>query len=70
MDTRIKDKLVLSALEQAIGKEHPEKGLLIHTDSGLQCTSQNFKLALEACGFIHSMSILMIMRLWNLFTEH
>lgn len=56
MNTRIKDKLVLSALEQAIGKEHPEKGLVIHTDRGSQYTSQNFKLALEACGFIHSMS--------------
>lgn len=56
MDTRIKEKLVLSALEQAIGREHPDKGLIIHTDRGAQYTSKNFELALKACGFEHSMS--------------
>ena len=56
MDTRINDKLVLSALEQAIGKEPPEKGLIINTDRCSQYTSHNFKLALKSCRFIHSMS--------------
>lgn len=56
MDTRIKDTLVLSALEQAIGRENPEKGLIIHTDRGSQYTTKNFELALKACGFEHSMS--------------
>lgn len=56
MDTRIKEKLVLSALEQAIGREHPEKGLIIHTDRGAQYTSKNFELALQSFGYKHSMS--------------
>jgi len=36
MDTRIKENLVLSALEQAIGREHPDNGLIIHPDRGAQ----------------------------------
>ena len=56
MDTRIKENLVLSALEQAIRREHPDKGLIIHTDRGAQYTSKNFELALKVCGFEHSMS--------------
>ncbi|MPN51579.1 hypothetical protein SDC9_199227 [bioreactor metagenome] len=32
MDTRIQDMLVLTALNQVIGREHPEEGLLVHTD--------------------------------------
>ena len=39
MDTRIRDSLVLSALNQAIGREHPEKGLIVHTDRGSQYIS-------------------------------
>ena len=36
MDTTIKENLVLSALEQAIGREHPDNGLIIHPDRGAQ----------------------------------
>jgi putative transposase len=36
MDTRLRDTLVLSALNQAIGREHPQEGLLVHTDRGSQ----------------------------------
>jgi len=56
MGTRIKQELVLSALSQAIGKENPNVGLMVHTDRGSQYTSQSFQSALLACGFIHSMS--------------
>lgn len=56
MGTRIKQELVLSALSQAIGKENPDKGLMVHTDRGSQYTSDSFQSALLACGFIHSMS--------------
>ena len=42
MDTCIKDSLVMSALYQAIGRERPDKGLIVHTDCGAQYTSQRF----------------------------
>ncbi len=42
MDARIKDSLVMSAFYQALGREHPEKGLIVHTDRGAQYTSQRF----------------------------
>ena len=56
MDTRIRDSLVLSALNQAIVREHPEKGLIVHTDRGSQYTSQRFQALLNRHGFVQSMS--------------
>lgn len=56
MDTRIRDTLVLAALNQAIGREHPEAGLLVHTDRGAQYTSQRFQALLARYGFQQSMS--------------
>lgn len=56
MDTRLRDTLVLSALNQASGREHPEEGLLIHTDRGSQYTSQRFPALLMCYGFRQSMS--------------
>lgn len=56
MDTRLRDTLVLSALNQAIGREHPEEGLLVHTDRGSQYTSQRFQALLMRYGFRQSMS--------------
>ena len=56
MDTRIKDTLAMSALNQAIGREHPKKGLIVHTDRGAQYTSQRFCSLLQRCGCVQSMS--------------
>lgn len=56
MDTRLRDTLVLSALNQAIGREHPQGGLLVHTDRGSQYTSQRFQALLKRYGFRQSMS--------------
>ena len=56
MDTRIKDSLAISALNQAIGREHPEKGLIVHTDHGAQYTSKRFGALLQRYGCVHSMS--------------
>lgn len=56
MDTRIRDTLVLSALNQAIGREHPDPGLIIHTDRGSQYTSQRFQALLTRYNFVQSMS--------------
>lgn len=56
MDKKLRDTLVLSALNQAIGREHQEKGLLVHTDRGSQYTSQRFQALLMRYGFRQSMS--------------
>lgn len=52
----IKDTLVMSAFNQAIGREHPEKGLIVHTDRGAQYTSQRFGALLLRYGCRQSMS--------------
>ena len=36
MDTRIRETLVMSAFNQAFGREHPPEGLIVHTDRGAQ----------------------------------
>nr|WP_236886766.1 IS3 family transposase [Clostridium beijerinckii] len=36
MGNRMKDALVIEAFNQAYGKEHPPKGLIVHTDQGSQ----------------------------------
>lgn len=56
MDTRIRDCLVVTAFYQAIGREHPEKGLIIHTDRGAQYTSHRFGAVLAHYDCRQSMS--------------
>lgn len=56
MDTRMNDTLVINAFNQAYGKEHPNKGLIIHTDQGSQYTSSNFQSLLRTHGATSSVS--------------
>lgn len=56
MDNRMKDTLVIEAFIQAYGKEHPPKGLIVHTDQGSQYTGGPFRMTLEKYGAIHSNS--------------
>jgi len=56
MDTRIRDSLVMTAFYQAVGREHPEKGLIDHTDRGAQYTSHRFGAVLAHHGCQQSMS--------------
>ena len=56
MDTKMKDQLVISAFNQAFGKEHPEPGLIVHTDQGAQFTGNNFQMLLKTRKAIHSTS--------------
>lgn len=55
-DTRVRDTLVLSVLNQAIGREHPSEGFIIHTDRGCQYTAQRFQAMCIRYGFRQSMS--------------
>jgi putative transposase len=52
MDTR----MVIRALNMACSNRKPEKGLIFHSDRGVQYASKDFKKLLQGLGFIQSMS--------------
>ena len=52
----MKDTLVIDAFLQAYGKEHPNTGLIVHTDQGSQYTGGNFRTILIKYGAKHSNS--------------
>ena len=56
MDSTMKTQLVVNALEQAIGRTHAEKGLLLHSDRGVQYASKAYQKILKQRGYICSMS--------------
>ncbi len=55
MDTHLKEKLSISAFTQAINRENPEPGLVVHTDRGPQYTSDEFLQTVKKHGGISSM---------------
>ena len=46
MSHRITEDLAIDAIEQAVGREHPGKGLVFHDDQGVQYTSRAFQQCL------------------------
>ena len=56
MDKTIADTLTLSALRQAIVRRSPPKGLVYHSDRGVQYAANDFKALLAQNEFIGSMS--------------
>ena len=58
MSERITEKLVVDALEQAVGREDPpaDFSLVFHDDQGVQYTSRAFQRCLESHGIAQSMS--------------
>ncbi len=56
MDKTIADTLTLSALKQAILRRSPPKGLVYHSDRGVQYAANDFKALLAQQEFIGSMS--------------
>lgn len=55
MDKTIAETLTLSALRQAILRRSPPKGLVYHSDRGVQFACNNFKALLAQYNFIGSM---------------
>ena len=53
---QIDTDLLLSSFWQAIDKRKPKKGLLFHSDRGVQYCANRFKNVLKSKGFIQSMS--------------
>ena len=56
MQDRMKDDLVIAALEQALIHRNPLPGLVHHSDKGCQYTSHNFQKKLAQHNIIPSMS--------------
>jgi transposase InsO family protein len=56
MSERINRELVISALEQAIGRRNPDIGLILHSDRGSQYASEDYQKLLKKNKFICSMS--------------
>lgn len=56
MDRKMKETLVMDAFIQAYGREHPEEGLIVHTDQGSQFTGGNFQTLLRTHDAVSSVS--------------
>lgn len=56
MDRQIQTFLVLNALESAIKERKPQRGLIFHSDRGIQYASDIFQKVLHRHGIIGSMS--------------
>ena len=56
MDKTMTKELVIQALNQAIGRERPARGLIHHSDRGVQYASHAYQDLLRENGFITSMS--------------
>ena len=56
MGSRMKAQLVCDALTMAIWQRSTDKGLIVHSDQGVQYTSHQYRQLLSNNGFIGSMS--------------
>jgi putative transposase len=56
MDKTIADTLIIQAMNQAIMRRNPGKGLILHSDRGSQYAGNDFKAILAQHEFIGSMS--------------
>ncbi len=56
MDSTMTKQLCIDALKQAIGRQRPLKGLIHHSDRGVQYTSKEYQKVLNSNGFKASMS--------------
>ena len=56
MGSRMKAQLVCDALTMAIWQRNPDKGLIVHSDQGVQYASHQYRQLLSNNGFIGSMS--------------
>jgi transposase InsO family protein len=56
MDSTMTQQLVINALKQAIGRANPPRGVLCHSDRGVQYASKKYRRILAFYGFKQSMS--------------
>jgi len=56
MEERMTQELVISALRQAINRYSPPRGVLLHSDRGVQYACKRYRNLLRSRGFVQSMS--------------
>ena len=56
MDKQMTQKLLIDALKQAVGRARPPRGVIIHSDRGVQYACKSYRNLLNRLGFIQSMS--------------
>ena len=56
LDTHMRETLVLEALETAITRRRPDRGLLVHSDRGVQYRGNDYQQLLTGSGIRPSMS--------------
>jgi transposase InsO family protein len=56
MGSRMKASLVCDALTMAIWQRQPDKGLIVHSDQGVQYASHQYRKLLNDNHFVGSMS--------------
>jgi putative transposase len=56
MDKQMTQNLVMNALKQAVGRAKPPRGVVLHSDRGVQYACKSYRNLLCRLGFIQSMS--------------
>jgi putative transposase len=56
MDKQMTQNLVIAALKQAVGRERPPRGIILHSDRGVQYACKSYRNLLSRLGFVQSMS--------------
>lgn len=56
MDKQMTQQLVINALHQAAGRQHPPRGVILHSDRGVQYAAKKYRNVLKSYGFRQSMS--------------
>ena len=73
IDSRTTKPLVIDAFTLAVNKENPNKGLIFHSDRGVQYASYDYQDLLRESGFLQSMMLkdsVMIMLVLNHSSHH
>ena len=56
MDKHMTQNLVMDALKQAAGRARPPRGVILHSDRGVQYACKSYRNLLSRLGFVQSMS--------------
>ena len=56
MDKQMTQQFVIDALDQAVGCHHPPKGVILHSDRGVQYAAKKYRNVIKGYGFKQSMS--------------
>jgi len=56
MSERMTQELVISALKQAVGRTRPPRGIILHSDRGVQYACKKYRNLAKSYGFRQSMS--------------